>query len=87
MVTDSEYVETKIMADKPCDTSGIANGKDTQFQGVTLNGAIFDDVKMPRVLFDGAGMTDVSMVRAYMPEASLMWANVIDSDLRNANLQ
>jgi len=64
-----------------------ANGKDTQFQGVTLNGANFDNAKMPRVLFDGAGMTEVSMVRAYMPEASLMWANVIDSDLRNANLK
>jgi hypothetical protein len=26
MVTDSEYVETKIMADKPCDTSGFCPG-------------------------------------------------------------
>ena len=64
-----------------------ANGKDTQFQGVTLNGANFDNAKMPRVLFEGAGMTDVSMVRAFMPEASLMWANVIHSDLRNANFK
>jgi uncharacterized protein YjbI with pentapeptide repeats/plastocyanin len=64
-----------------------ANGKDTQFQGVTLNGANFDDVKMPRVLFEGAGMVDVSMRDAYMPEASFNFANVIHSDLQNANLK
>jgi len=64
-----------------------ANGKDTQFQGVTLNGANFDNAKMPRVLFDGAGMIDVSMRDAYMPEASLKFANVIHSDLQNANLK
>ena len=48
----------------------------------TLNGANFDNAKMPRANFNGAGMHDGSMVNAYLPEASFNFANIIHSDLQ-----
>ena len=63
-------------------------GMESEVPGVTLNDAVFEGARMfPGVNFDYAGMERVHMQKAYMPEGSFVWSNIIHSELMNVNMK
>ena len=64
-----------------------AAGKEVDFERTTLNDTIFIKSKMPRADFNHAGMMNVDMRDAYMPEANFVRATTIHSDLERINLK
>ena len=63
-------------------------GMEPVVPGVTLNDAVFEGARMfPGVNFDYAGMEEVHMQNAYMPEGSFVWSNIIRSELNPVNMK
>jgi uncharacterized protein YjbI with pentapeptide repeats/plastocyanin len=63
-------------------------GMEPVVPGVTLNDAVFEGARMfPGINFDYAGMEEVHMQKAYMPEGSFVWSNIIRSELMNVNMK